>query len=143
MDIPHFVYSLYNSSDDVIYIGVTGSVAHRMNNHAAAKPWWPEVSRMGVEQFPSREAAESAEKCGIVSAQPRYNITFVPGNYPLKRNTSSRIGRPPKEDPRTTTKQIRFSDAELQVIAKAMEVANVKAFSEWARPILLRAAKRH
>ena len=39
----HCVYRFFDAEDALLYIGSTGNVWYRIGQHAAERPWWPEV----------------------------------------------------------------------------------------------------
>ncbi|KPC70415.1 hypothetical protein ADL26_16950, partial [Thermoactinomyces vulgaris] len=62
---PHALYRFYDRSDALLYIGISMNLPQRLQNHRNEKPWWLEVSRIGIEPFVSRQAALLAEKKAI------------------------------------------------------------------------------
>lgn len=83
------LYRFYDASDVLLYIGITGDVETRWNNHAR-KRWWPEVARKAVEWHEERDAAEVCEKAAIKAEKPLYNIAHVP-----ERRVRREVGPPP------------------------------------------------
>lgn len=67
------LYRLYDASGQLLYAGIAANPKERWEDHAAKKPWWPEVARRDVEWFATREAAEAAEQDAIVAERPRHN----------------------------------------------------------------------
>jgi hypothetical protein len=72
------VYTFFDREDMPMYIGVTNDFGIRWRDHAASKPWWPEVFRMGVTWFDNREAALTYEAEGIRLIPHRYNVQNNP-----------------------------------------------------------------
>lgn len=71
---PAAVYRFFDSSGDLLYVGLTNDTDRRFEQHAALKPWWPEVDRIEVDWFNVRFEAEANESVAIWQERPRYNI---------------------------------------------------------------------
>ena len=67
------LYRLYNTADELLYVGISSNFGHRWTAHAHVQPWWPEVQRQTVEWYPSRAEALTAETAAIETENPRYN----------------------------------------------------------------------
>ena len=74
-DEPTAVYRFFDAADALLYIGVTASPQTRFTQHAATKPWWPQVARKTVEWHGKRQDAEDAESIAIDTEHPAHNIT--------------------------------------------------------------------
>ena len=72
------LYRLYDERDVLLYVGITGNPETRFRQHAADKPWWPEVARKDVEWYGTRRGAEMAEVAAIKLAEPYYNRDHSP-----------------------------------------------------------------
>jgi hypothetical protein len=55
-----YLYRLYDSSDELLYVGVTTNVERRMSEHRP-KPWYARVARFQVDEYPTRWRAVLAE----------------------------------------------------------------------------------
>lgn len=77
MPIPHqgrtAIYRLYDVDDRLLYVGICEDPKQRWAQHAADKPWWPDVIRRDIEWIATREAAEAMEKEAIVGEKPLHN----------------------------------------------------------------------
>lgn len=73
--VDHWLYWFYDAAGRLLYIGITNSGVKRMEQHGADKLWWPEVAQIKVDHFPTREAAEEAERAAIKAHRPAYNGT--------------------------------------------------------------------
>ena len=71
---PTALYRTYDTSSDLLYVGISNNFGTRWKQHAKTQPWWPEVQRLTVEWYPNREDAEAAEVAAIGAEQPKYNI---------------------------------------------------------------------
>jgi GIY-YIG catalytic domain len=69
----HAVYRMWSAAGALLYVGVTGNLAKRLDGHAE-KRWYPLVATITLEWFPTRDAAEVAEAQAIVTEHPRVNI---------------------------------------------------------------------
>jgi predicted GIY-YIG superfamily endonuclease len=69
----HAVYRMWSGKGALLYVGVTGNLARRLDDHAE-KRWYPLVRSITLEWFPGREAAEAAEAQAIMTEHPRVNI---------------------------------------------------------------------
>lgn len=75
-DLPVALYRLFDESGTLLYVGITGSPAARMNAHRHDKPWWSEVdpSRTTWAWHDNRDQAAKAEVETIRGERPRYNV---------------------------------------------------------------------
>jgi predicted GIY-YIG superfamily endonuclease len=71
------LYRLYDSTDQLLYVGITGDPKVRWAQHAADKTWWPEVSRRDVEWVATRAEAEGAEREAIATEKPTHNTKYA------------------------------------------------------------------
>lgn len=69
----HAVYRMYDRTGRLLYVGVTGSLGKRLDDHAE-KRWFPLVRDIRLEWFPDRSAAEDAESAAIRDEGPEYNV---------------------------------------------------------------------
>jgi predicted GIY-YIG superfamily endonuclease len=77
---PHALYRFYNAAGELLYIGITGNLGQRWDQHNAGKPWWAEVASSTVEHFDSRTAVLAAEKAAIAAERPKYNVVHNNGH---------------------------------------------------------------
>lgn len=73
MSQPTAVYRLFDAGDQLLWVGSTRALKPRLASHRR-KPWWPEVARVAVQRFASREEARQAETRAIRTERPRHNI---------------------------------------------------------------------
>jgi predicted GIY-YIG superfamily endonuclease len=69
-----FVYRLYNDANELLYIGMSGRVLSRIENHKQSKPWRHEIATVRAVRFPNRGAARKAEREAIRLENPKYNV---------------------------------------------------------------------
>ena len=67
------VYRLFDRST-LLYIGYTGNVPVRFQQHARRSPWWKEVTSVKFAFYTSQEEAREAERTAILNEKPFYNI---------------------------------------------------------------------
>lgn len=137
MELPNFVYRLYGESNNLLYVGLTRNVGMRMSQHSMLKEWWPEVTRMEVDQFPSRREAAKAEVMQIRTLFPVHNILGFPPKEKVPKYAEGDPGRPsrgrPKLDnPRNKNVVIRITEAEHELITLAAKACG-KSISEMGR----------
>ncbi len=100
LQLPTFLYRLYDGTGRLLYIGITDNVRTRMNGHSNTQPWWEAVTRVIVETHPDRVAAETAEWNAILAEKPVFNVQKTraprspkpPGNRTLQRPPAQTIG---------------------------------------------------
>lgn len=75
------LYKLYDTSDTLLYVGVSEDPIRRWSQHATSKPWWQQVTRCELVWHHTRHAALLAEKLAIREEMPKHNGTHsvVPG----------------------------------------------------------------
>ena len=71
---PCHLYHLYDASGRLLYVGMTGDVDARMEQHAKAQTWWPLVDHRWVVTYPSRSACAAAEALTIHLLRPTHNL---------------------------------------------------------------------
>lgn len=69
----HSVYRMYDSAGTLLYVGCTGHLPVRLDQHRQDKPWWAGVSTVEVEHFPNFAAARAAEAQAIRDERPVHN----------------------------------------------------------------------
>lgn len=67
------LYRLYDAEGVLLYVGVSGNPPARWTNHAATQTWWPEVAKLTLAWFDTREMALDAELRAIGTEHPRHN----------------------------------------------------------------------
>ncbi len=51
-----------------------------MTHHKHLKPWWDQVSKIEIDNFPDREEAKKAERQAIIAEAPAHNKHIAIGN---------------------------------------------------------------
>jgi predicted GIY-YIG superfamily endonuclease len=68
------VYRLFDTEDDLLYIGVSDQFGARWHQHAKVQPWWRDVDHQTITWFDTRDEALATETAAIKAEQPLYNI---------------------------------------------------------------------
>ena len=68
------VYLVYDSSSQLLYVGVTCNLPQRMQAHRATSSWRGEVARLEARKYPTRDRAERVEARAISLLRPIHNI---------------------------------------------------------------------
>lgn len=77
---PHAMYRFYDAAGDLLYVGISWSVAQRMASHRRDKPWWQDIVTVKIEWFPNRTEVLVAEGTAIQDENPKYNLTGATTN---------------------------------------------------------------
>lgn len=81
---PHTLYRAYDSSDQLVYIGLTNNWPMRLTAHEYSTHWWnKEVVRVHLEYWPSRAEGLTAERHAIRMERPLRNTHHNRG--PVRR----------------------------------------------------------
>ena len=69
------LYRMYGRNNQLLYVGISGHAGQRADQHAADKPWWPQVVRIEVEHLNcDRDQLLAYEKRCIKTERPLHNI---------------------------------------------------------------------
>jgi hypothetical protein len=79
------LYRHFDAAGELLYVGCTGNVIRRTEQHEAQSPWLPEVATITVEHFASGSEALAAEEAAIRAENPKYNVR---GKLPDLRQTA-------------------------------------------------------
>lgn len=69
------VYRAYDADDQLLYVGATGNLKRRMQQHRKSAPWFGGAVRWSYGEYPTREAALAAEAEAIGAEHPEWNST--------------------------------------------------------------------
>jgi predicted GIY-YIG superfamily endonuclease len=67
------LYRLWDSSDKLLYVGISKSAMQRIEQHLQSQPWAKDIARMTIELHPDRRSAEKAERIAIATENPIHN----------------------------------------------------------------------
>lgn len=71
------LYRYFDTSGQLLYVGITSRRTGRSLQHAMEKSWWSEVTRCEWQHFATREQAAEAERQAIRDEHPRHNVIGV------------------------------------------------------------------
>ena len=86
LDLPAYVYYLYDEYNRILYIGSTFNVKTRLQTHWRKQDWIDEVARVEWEMYESRSAAYDIEDTKIKELQPIYNKYGAGSKQPRRRS---------------------------------------------------------
>lgn len=87
------LYHYYDEDDGLLYIGITSDMRHRLSGHEKASTWMDFAVRSTIDRFPTREAAEDAERRLVMEKRPLFNVQFNDFPDRQKRLVEYLIGR--------------------------------------------------
>lgn len=68
----HYVYRLFNTKGNLLYVGMTVNLETRFKDHSR-KSWWHMVKTKTIETLPTRADAFYVEAIAILRESPKYN----------------------------------------------------------------------
>lgn len=71
----HFVYKMYSSDNELLYVGETCNIRSRLKAHMKDKPWWNDITSIRVDAYVDRKSGRLAESIAIRDEFPKYNIS--------------------------------------------------------------------
>lgn len=92
------LYRHFSKDGELLYVGISRSALLRISGHKNAE-WFPS-GLFTVENFPSREDAETAERKAIKEEKPKYNRAHVNPSKTEKIKTATLKRAIPKRDKR-------------------------------------------
>ncbi len=70
---PTSLYRHFSDRGDLLYVGIAKSSIQRLAAHTRSSQWIDDVARIEIEKYPSRRAAEAAERKAIQEEKPLWN----------------------------------------------------------------------
>lgn len=67
------IYRLFDSEEQLLYVGISDRPEVRWTEHALDKNWWHLVARKSTDWLPSRSVALAAEAAATKSERPLFN----------------------------------------------------------------------
>ena len=89
------LYRHFDERENLLYVGVSLSTIQRLAQHRYHSHWFNSISKVTIEQFPSREEALEAERTAIQKEEPLHNVALK-NHY----NSKMRITEDKREDSR-------------------------------------------
>jgi hypothetical protein len=74
------LYEVYDSSNTLLYVGISLSAISRLSQHKADKDWYYDIKKIEMTHYPTRHEAEKIERLTIRTKMPVYNITHNDGS---------------------------------------------------------------
>lgn len=68
------LYRHFDSTDALLYVGISLSAVHRLAQHKRSASWFKDIARVEVEWFSTRAEAIAAEREAICDEAPKHNI---------------------------------------------------------------------
>jgi predicted GIY-YIG superfamily endonuclease len=72
-EVPTALYRHFAIGGQLLYVGISLSLAHRLSQHMNGAGWATEIARVDVQWFPARHEAEAAERDAIEHEKPLHN----------------------------------------------------------------------
>lgn len=85
----HSLYRHFDADGKLLYVGVSLSSVKRLMEHRSSSHWFPDISTVTIEKFPSREEVLQAERRAILEENPIHNIKR-PSHKDIKRGERER-----------------------------------------------------
>jgi len=70
----HSVYIAYDAYGNPLYAGRTSKGERRLRQHGKAALWWPQVAKVAVTHYATREEAALREFEAIRMLRPEFNV---------------------------------------------------------------------
>ena len=78
------LYRHFDERDNLLYVGVSLSTIQRLSQHKNHSHWFNNISKVTIEQFPTREEVLEAERIAIEKEEPLHNVA-------LKKHHTSKL----------------------------------------------------
>lgn len=85
------LYRHFSADGVLLYVGISGRVWVRNDEHLWLSGWFSEVSQITLERFSTRAEAVEAEREAILNEKPRFNVQH---NRPKRKLGKSSSGKP-------------------------------------------------
>jgi hypothetical protein len=71
------LYRHFDARGILLYVGISISTPQRLKGHRFASGWFKKVATITIQRFPTRAAAEQAERAAIRDERPLHNIAHA------------------------------------------------------------------
>lgn len=115
----HCLYRHYDAEGALLYIGISSSLAHRIEAHRRASDWFPLVVSISVQHFDTREALEEAERAAIVAEKPPHNRRVDGAPHVVKPQRGRWVALNPDSDALRKLKELAEADKQRRKLARA------------------------
>ena len=95
----YIVYKFYNCNNELLYVGITNDLKHRINQHKN-KEWYSEISQILTSNNFTKNEAHIYEIFFIANDNPKYNINHIKGgcvNFILPEIKFKKLLKVPQE----------------------------------------------
>lgn len=90
-NVPTTLYRAFDSSDRLLYVGIAVNWARRWGQHSERSPWFRQVTRIELTEYPNRADAIAAEKRVVQTEHPLHNIEHTPRDRrPMRQGGAER-----------------------------------------------------
>lgn len=85
------LYRHYNSSDELLYVGISLSALQRLGQHAEHSAWFGSISRVTIEHYETRQLALDAEREAVIRERPLHNVHHKKSAEEARRNATKEL----------------------------------------------------
>lgn len=71
------LYRHFDQLGRLLYVGISLDAVRRLGQHKQHAAWYSRITTICVEWYPTRAAAEAAEREGIRRERPKHNVAHV------------------------------------------------------------------
>jgi hypothetical protein len=68
------LYRHFDFEGALLYVGVSINAINRLSQHKVAAHWFDDISKVEIENYPTREEALKAEREAIIEEKPLHNL---------------------------------------------------------------------
>jgi predicted GIY-YIG superfamily endonuclease len=82
--VPHWLYRIYGTEGELLYIGITKSLPARLSRHGREPHWSLEIRDVTAHWYPDEPSAYAAETDAIKAEKPLWNVAKARERIPRK-----------------------------------------------------------
>jgi len=87
------LYRHFDANGNLLYVGISISAMVRLSQHKDFSPWYADVARVEIENFPTRQDAMRAEREAVRTESPTHNIHHQHAEQRVKKQPLSERSR--------------------------------------------------
>jgi hypothetical protein len=125
------LYRHWGAGGELLYVGISANVVARLAQHNNGSHWANNIARMTIETYPTREAAERAEREAIRTENPLHNNARY-AEQPAKREREIDERFDLGELPIFKSKELTFANHGLKLTEKRVTHACIAKFNDEA-----------
>ena len=91
--VPHWLYRIYGTEGELLYIGITRNLATRLSRHAREPSWSLEIRDVRAEWYPDLASADAAETAAVRAEEPLRNEAKKRERIPRRVRADTDPGR--------------------------------------------------